>query len=83
MVSLVLHLQLHHSARLASFPLQSDPPNLTLPVYFLSKKLSQPGVFPIMVQDDELQWKVSLNYDASTNQLVLNINDRPFISMPY
>ena len=30
-----------------------------------------------------LDWKVSLNYDASTNKLVLFINDKPFLSMPY
>ena len=46
-------------------------------------KLSQPGLFPLKVQDDELEWKISLNYDLSSENFILLINDEPFDGMPY
>ena len=48
-----------------------------------SKKLSAPGVFPIKLQDDIMQWKLALNYDAENGDFVLYINDIAFHSMPY
>ena len=35
------------------------------------------------MKDDELEWKIALNYDASTDKLLLFINDEPFDGMPY
>ena len=35
------------------------------------------------VQDDELEWKISFSYDASTNKFILFVNDKPFDDMPY
>ena len=50
---------------------------------FYSKKLSTPGVFPIKLQDDELQWKISLGYDVPSDSFNLRINDLHFLQMPY
>ena len=47
------------------------------------KKLSQPGVFPVRLQDDEMSWKLSLGYDTEKNIFVLWINDRAFLLLPY
>ena len=35
------------------------------------------------MQDDELRWKISLNYDVQTDTFILHINDLPFLGMPY
>ena len=35
------------------------------------------------VQDDDLHWKISFDYDALTNKFILLINDEPFDGMPY
>ena len=35
------------------------------------------------MQDDELGWKISLNYDVQTATFILPINDLPFLGMPY
>ena len=35
------------------------------------------------MQDDELKWKISLNYDVHTDTFILHINDLPFLGMPY
>ena len=35
------------------------------------------------VQDDELEWKISFSYDASTDKFILFVNDKPFDDMPY
>ena len=32
--------------------------------FSIGKKLSQPGLFPLKLQDDELQWKIQLRYDV-------------------
>ena len=40
-----------------------------------SKKLSQPGIFPLKLQDDELQWNIKLDYDVQSDVLILHIND--------
>ena len=47
------------------------------------KKLSAPGTFPIKLQDDVNNWKVSLGYDLLKNTFILHINDVPFLAMPY
>lgn len=47
------------------------------------KKLSQLGAFPLKLQDDVLQWKICVNYDAQANHFILHINDLPFDWMPY
>ena len=47
------------------------------------KKLSQPDLFPMKLQDDVLEWKIAVNYDCPTNKFILTINDEPFDGMPY
>lgn len=47
------------------------------------KKLSQPGMFPINMQDDENQWKFSLDYDVQGDTFILHIDDEPFLGLPY
>ena len=48
-----------------------------------NKKLTQPGVFPMKLQDDELSWKLSLYYEVQEDAFVLFINDVPFLWLPY
>ena len=40
-------------------------------------------MFPLALWDEELQWKIQVNYDVSTDKLLLAINDTPFFSMPF
>ena len=40
-------------------------------------------MFPVTLQDSELQWKIQINYDVPSDQLLLTINDKDFLSMPY
>ena len=35
------------------------------------------------LQDDELQWKLALNYDVENGNFVLFINNKAFLSMLY
>ena len=59
----------------------------TLMLFFLfnfdRKKLTQPGAFPITLQDDELCWKLSLDYNVQTDKFLLFINDEAFEEMPF
>ena len=48
-----------------------------------SKKLSHPGTFPLKLLDNELQWKLSLDYDVQQDVFMLFINDRAFLEMPF
>ena len=50
---------------------------------FYSKKLSDPGTFPLKLQDNLLSWKLSLYYDMQADQFILHVNDIPFLKMPY
>ena len=50
---------------------------------FYRKKLSQAGVFPLKLQDDELQWKITLDYDGEKDTFILYINDLAFLELPY
>ena len=52
-------------------------------MFIFSKNLSSPDIFPIKLQDDVLNWKVSLGYHLPTNAFILHINDVPFLAMPY
>lgn len=47
------------------------------------KKLSQPGVFPVRLQVDEMSWKLCLDYDTVKDIFVLSINDQAFLLLPY
>ena len=40
-------------------------------------------MFPVTLQDSELQWKIQIYYDVPSDQLLLTINDKDFLSMPY
>jgi len=35
------------------------------------------------MQDDELSWKLSLDYDIQNDVFILFINDEAFLKMPY
>ena len=39
-------------------------------------------MFPLHIQDDDLQWKISLNYDLQNDKFLLHINDKSFHQMP-
>ena len=51
--------------------------------FFNSKKLTTPGLFPIRLQDDQLNWKMKLDYAAPIDKFLLCINDRPLEEMAY
>ena len=40
-------------------------------------------MFPVTLQDSELQWKILVNYDVPSDELLLTINDKDFLTMPY
>ena len=44
--------------------------------------MSQPGVFPLTLEDGDLKWKVLLNYDLFKEIFLLNINGISFSDMP-
>ena len=44
--------------------------------------MSEPGLFPLRLQDDDLQWKIKLYYDVPSDKFLLTINDKPFHQMP-
>ena len=46
------------------------------------KKLSQSGLFPIRLVNDDLNWKLCLNYDLRNEIFLLQINDIFFLDMP-
>ena len=50
---------------------------------FYSKKLTQSDLFPVKLQDDELNWKITLNYDTETDAFLLHINGVSFLQMPF
>ena len=39
-------------------------------------------MFPIALYDEELQWKIQVNYDVPIDKFLLSINDIAFHSMP-
>ena len=49
---------------------------------FYSKKLTHSGLFPVKLQDGELNWKIVLHYDTLTNSFPLQINGVYFLQMP-
>jgi len=46
-------------------------------------KLSKPSLFPMKLQHDLLNWKVSLQYVVDGDKFILLINDKPFLSLPF
>ena len=56
--------------------------NLCVSFEFYSKTLTQPGLFPVMLVNGELNWKIVLNYTALTDALLLDINGVSFHQMP-
>ena len=40
-------------------------------------------MLPLRIWDEELEWKISLDYDAEKNAFALSINDDPLLEMPY
>ena len=53
------------------------------PYIFCRKKLNNPALFPLILQTDELGWKLSLGYDVDEDKFVLYINDIPFLALPF
>ena len=47
-----------------------------------SKNLSQAGVFPLRLQDDDLRWKLALDYDVPGDTFLLFIDGLAFMHMP-
>ena len=50
---------------------------------FCRKKLNNPALFPLRMQNDELKWKLTLNYALGEDKFLLFINDIPFAVMPF
>ena len=46
------------------------------------KNLSQAGVFPLRLQDDDLRWKLSLDYKVPYDTFLLFIDGLAFMNMP-
>ena len=44
--------------------------------------MSDPTLFPLNLQDNELQWKISLNYHLLGDNFLLSINGKSFHQMP-
>ena len=40
-------------------------------------------MFPLKLQDDELNWKLSLSYAVEEDKFLLFINDIPFLALPF
>ena len=40
-------------------------------------------MFPIVLQDNELQWKLAVEYDAQKEVFILCINGRAFLTLPH
>ena len=49
---------------------------------FCSKNLTTPDMFPLSLWDEELEWKIQVNYDVTNDTFLLAINDIAFFSMP-
>ena len=47
------------------------------------KKLNNPALFPLKLQDDELNWKLSLGYIVEGDKFLLFINDIPFLTLSF
>ena len=56
--------------------------NLCVSYEFYNKKHTQSGLFPVKLQDDELNWKIILNYAALKDAFLLAINGVSFPEMP-
>ena len=50
---------------------------------FRGKHLTDPTLFPLKMQDDELAWKLRLNYIVQTDKFALYINEIAFLAYPY
>ena len=48
-----------------------------------NKKLSDPSVFPIIFQHEELASKFSVGYDFDQSMFTLLVNGEPFLDLPY
>ena len=50
---------------------------------FYSKTLTEPGVFPLVLQDDELGWQLAADYCVEDDKFILFVNGRAFLTLPY
>ena len=50
---------------------------------FYSKTLTEPGVFPLVLQDDELGWQLAADYGVEDDKFILFVNGRAFLTLPY
>ena len=50
---------------------------------FYRKKLTDPGLFPIRLRNDELDWKLFLDYVVEEDKFLLFINDLPYLLLPF
>ena len=47
------------------------------------KKLNQDGVWPIVLICTDLQFKVHVVYEVQSNLFVVNVQDWPYLRLPY
>ena len=52
-------------------------------INFYRKKLEHPGLFPVKLICDELEWKITLDFDVQKDSFILSINDQAFLTLPY
>ena len=52
-------------------------------VVFRGKSLTDPSLFPLLMQDNELGWKYSLVYVVATDKFMLSIDGVNFFAYPY
>ena len=50
---------------------------------FRNKHLTDPGLFPLKMQDDEMAWKLNLYYIVQTDKFALYINGIALLAYPY
>ena len=48
-----------------------------------AKDLNVPDLFPLILESDELPWRLQLQYDLWQENFILNINDLAFLELPY
>ena len=50
---------------------------------FYRKKLTDPSLFPLQIQIEEVEWRVALSYQVPADKFSLMIDDLPFDDMPF
>ena len=48
-----------------------------------AKDLNEPDIFPLILESDEIPWRLQLQYDLQQENFILFINDLAFLELPY